>query len=333
MRDRIITSNVQMPGRQRMHEHRTRFARVISALVLLLLAGPVVAEVVYIVPSRAGGPHMQVAQELQSRLDGTLPARFGTKILVSSDKKPASVNAGENDYVVTVGTKAFSNLLQQKSPAKLLATLIPEQTYRTLLQANHRKAGTTSAVFIEQSVQRNLDLVRIALPGKTPGVLLGSTSDNLYRQLEAVRRQQVPSLYLRKMKPEENLISALDQVLKNSNVLIAFADPEVSNRNTAQHLLLTSYRYGIPVMAYSRAYVRAGALMAVYSTPAEYARQAAEMVLLNVQKGNAKLPEPEFPKYFSVDINQKVAHSLGIELKPKHVIEARLRGLRADGDE
>ena len=288
---------------------------------------------IYIVSSRHKGPHNIVAKKLQSQLASALPSRFKIRLETVTDNDNFQINAGTRDYILTVGSQAFADVVQKNSKSNLIATLIPEETYHALLQANPRREGSTSAVYIEQPVQRNLELVRVALPGRKPGILLGPQSGALEKQLNQASEELNIPLYLKTLKPKENLVTALDQVLKNCNVLVAFADPEVSNSVTARHLLLTSYRYGIPVVAYSRAYVRAGALMAGYSTPEQFARQAAEMLVRAVHSKHEDVPAPEFPRYFSVDINQNVARSLGIDLKSRLEIESRLRSIGRVGDE
>ena len=103
------------------------------------------------------------------------------------------------------------------------------------------------------------------------------------------------------------------------------ADPVVSNRRTVQNLLLTTYRQRVPVFAYSKAYVKAGALAAVYSTPEHIGKQAGELVADILRKGSWSLPKPQHPKYFSVEVNREVAKSLGIRVPGTEKLETRLR--------
>jgi len=314
-----------------------RFARFILACLLPVFAfisQDALAEQIFIVASKLNGPHSRAALELESRLKVDLPSQFKIRRMsISDEKEPLKIEAGPKDFIFTVGSKAFADVVVQNTSTRLVALLIPEETYHALLQANPRQEGKTSAVYIEQPVRRSLELVRVALPGRKPGILLGSQSGTLEKQLNQVSKELNLPLFLKKLKTNENLVTALDQVLKNSNVLVAFADPEVSNPATARHLLLTSYRFGIPVVAYSRAYVRAGALMAVYSSPEQFARQAEEMLVRVARTKSDLVPAPEYPRYFSVDINQNVARSLGINLKSRQEIETRLRSMGAAYDE
>lgn len=310
-----------------------RYACASLLLVFLFNSPGALAQDIFVVSSKLNGPHTRAALELESLLRGALPGHIKIRQMSVSDDEPLKIDAKPNDFVLTIGTKAFAQVVARNTSSRLIAMLIPEETYHALLQANPRQDGKTSAVYIEQPVQRSLELVRVVLPGRKPGMLLGSESGALEKRLKRASKELNLPLYLKKLKPGENLVAALDQVLKNCNVLVVFADPEVSNSSTARHLLLTSYRFGIPVVAYSRAYVRAGALTAVYSSPEQLAKQAAEMLIRVVRTGSELVPAPEYPRYFSVDINENVARSLGIVMKTRLEIESRLRTTGRAGDE
>jgi len=307
-----------------------RYARYLGNMCLaaLICGLPVASEAadIFIVSSRAAGIHDRIAKETGQLLGQSLPKGAAVHVIYPEQQGTVTNSASKDDLVIAVGTEAYSELLASGTRARILATLIPRSTYFALTKKSRREPGSTSAVFIEQSYQRSLDLVKIVMPDRTAGTLIGHRSTELYTQLQKAQQQSSQGIYLKKLEEGGNLIAALEQVITHSKVLIAYADPEVSNRNTAQHILLTSYRYGVPVVAYSRAYVRAGAMMAVYSKPEQYAQQAAEIAVYAIN-GGKQLPAPQHPKYFSVDVNQSVAHSLGIDLKPVKQIEQQLRSM------
>lgn len=78
------------------------------------------------------------------------------------------------------------------------------------------------------------------------------------------------------------------------------------------------------MMAFSPAYVRAGALLAVYSTPTQIGQQAGALargVLLGQPLG-----VPQYPLQFEISVNEHVARSLGLKLDADQLAE-RLRRL------
>jgi putative ABC transport system substrate-binding protein len=310
------------PWRDR--RHRFRIIRTCLAAFICLIPGIVLANAVFIVPSRSTGIHDSIARYTNNGLRQILPAGTVIQILYPGQDQVDVSTAGKNDLVIAIGTDAYANLLAGGVQAKILAALVPRPTYQLLTARSGRTAGTSTAVYIEQPVHRSLDLARLVLPDRTVGVLLGSRASGMYSRLQKIQKSSAQGIYLRQLGKDENLISALEQVLEHSSVLIAYADPEVSNRNTAQHILLTSYRHGVPVIAYSRAYVKAGAMMAVYSKPEQYAQQMIELARSAIDRKKLDLPLPQYPKYFSVEVNPNVARSLGISLKPVGEIEQQL---------
>ena len=232
MRDQTKAGSGVRTKRRGFFSRIPRLLFVCLLLTLSFVSQGVHAEEIIVVSSRLNGPHSRAALELESLLKESLPNHLKIRQMSVSDEEPLKVDAGPNDFILTIGTKAFADVVVQNTSTRLIAMLIPEETYHALLHANPRREGKTSAVYIEQPVQRNLELVRVALPGRKPGILLGPQSGTLEHQLNRVSKELNLPLYLKTLKPQENLVTALDQVLKNCNVLIAFADPEVSNPST-----------------------------------------------------------------------------------------------------
>jgi len=96
----------------------------------------------------------------------------------------------------------------------------------------------------------------------------------------------------------------------------------VFNSYSIQNVLLTAYRQHSPVVGFSAAYIRAGAILGLYSTPAQIGRQTAEMA--RAVLAGAAVPPPQSPRYFEIGSNPQVARSLGIALEEPEALRARL---------
>jgi len=219
--------------------------------------------------------------------------------------------------VVTVGVRATESLMQLPSRPPLLAILVPREWYRKSAQPALTRSGAkaASAIYIDQPFERQARLISLAFPdARRVGLVTGGKREPLVRELQAELRKQGLSLAHETISSERELIGALDTLLPSSELLLALPDPTVFNANTAQTIFLTSYRYRNPVLGYSRSMTRAGALLSVYSTPAQVGRQATEWIETIGQVMPLSLPAPSYPDYFSVSINKQVARSLGIML-------------------
>jgi len=112
-------------------------------------------------------------------------------------------------------------------------------------------------------------------------------------------------------------------LLSNSDVFLALPDAEAINNQTAKFVLLATYRRGIPLVGYSASFVKAGAAVALVSSPTQIGREAAQMV--NETLHGKKLPAPRAPAEFEVLVNASVARSLSLGLDAT-LMEKRVRG-------
>lgn len=232
------------------------------------------------------------------------------------------------ELIVTVGVGALDGVLEglgsRGGPwarVPVLAILIPEAVFDARLAANP-PGRPFSAALIDQPLGRQLALIRRVLPQfQRVAVLSGPQTRLLFPDLqrEALSRQ----LELRQTQPiasAEDIYPALKQAIEASEVILAQPDPLIYNSASLQNILLTTYRARIPLVAFSPAYVKAGALLAVYSTPAQIARRAVEMV--RQRPVGTGLPLPHKPREFEVVVNERVAASLGLWIdQPQQIVD------------
>jgi len=227
---------------------------------------------------------------------------------------------------VALGTEACAALAQQAPRGAVLCTLLPQAGFERVLRDSGRRASSQlSALYLNQPLTRQLDLVRLALPEvRRIGVLYGAVSKPQALALAAAAQARGLKVVSSEVKSGEPVFNDLRQVLADADLLLALADPQIYNVSSIQNILLTSYRAQVPMLAFSPAYVRAGALLSVHSTPAQIGQQAGALVH-GVLQGQA-LGAPEYPQFFSVSVNEHVARSLGLRLEPASLTE-RLRQL------
>jgi putative ABC transport system substrate-binding protein len=234
------------------------------------------------------------------------------------------------ELVVTVGlsaAKAVAARTTALSPAPpTLCLLIPRQGYESLTTTTRvdARGRQLSAVFIDQPISRQLDLVRIALPNrKRAAVVLGPTSNALKNELRDRARERELALEVVEIAESSGVYSALQQLLPASDLLLAVADPIVFNPSTVYGLLLTTYRAQLPVVGFSEGLVKAGALFGLFSTARQVGKQGGE-IASRLLSGEATLPAPQYPKYFTVRVNGSVARSLGISIEEEATLAAQL---------
>jgi putative tryptophan/tyrosine transport system substrate-binding protein len=229
-----------------------------------------------------------------------------------------------------VGVRATESLFHLSSRPPLLVILVPRDWYLKSAQPvlSGSAAKGVSAIYVDQPFDRQARLIRLAFPdAKRVGLVISEKREALVGKLKAELRRQGLSLEHEAIPTDRELIGSLERVLPSSDLLLALPDPIAFNRNTAQSVFLTSYRYRDPVLGYSSSLTRAGALLSLYSTPAQVGRQAADWIRKAGQGAPPSLPPPSHPDYFSVSINKQVARSLGIKLPAESELVRELGGL------
>ncbi len=302
-----------------------RIARLALACACLsVVSAQALAARVAVVLSADAAPYQEVYQVIRAYLDDT-PHEVSR--VYAENLTAGSLNDARLAVAVGVGAAEALAALPERPP--VLAILVPRAWYlrsgRARLSSGNRR--NQSAIYLDQPFERQALLIRLALPDvRRVGVLLSPEQSGVLGELEEALRAQRLTLVHATVTADDHLIAPLETVLAEADLLLALPDPLVFNRNTAQSLFLTSYRYRDPVLGYSRSLTRAGALLSLHSSPAQIGRQAAEWIG-NAMQGNAvHLPPPAYPSYFSVSINDQVARSLGFTLPSETDLEKRLAG-------
>lgn len=299
---------------------------LLLAWLLTGLAGAVRATepVVLIVSSERSTAYQEAAQAVTGEL-----ARMGEprrEVPQLSVSALADYRGPAPRLLIALGTEACSHLARGPANAPVLCTLLPRASFERVLRESGRRVGPTfSAVYLNQPAGRQLDLVRLALPqARRVGVLWGADTQGQAALLEAAVRARGLEVVSAAIGAEEPVFNGLKKILDEADVLLATANPQIYNSNTIQNILLASFRAQVPMLAFSPAYVRAGALLAVYSTPTQIGLQAGALAR-GLLQGQA-LGGPHYPVQFEVGVNEHVARSLGLKLDAASLAE-RLRRL------
>ncbi len=290
-----------------------------------------VAFKVLVVLSKPDGAYAQVAQIVQTELAAKNRSDIEIKTQPLADFRAADTYTSTPTLIVTVGVEAARGVAQANPPAPILHTLLPRETAIEILRAGRGGKSTThrdSAIFLDQPIGRQFDLLQIALPlHKRVAVILGPATQNQETELRAAARERSLTVNIVTLHRREELLPALEKLLDDNDVLFSMPEPLAYNSETIHHVLLTTYRYKIPVMGLSKAYVDAGALLAVYSTPEQIGHQAAQLLSsLPIAKA-VLLPAPSYPKYFMISVNRRVATSLDLSLDSENALQHKLEAL------
>ncbi len=228
------------------------------------------------------------------------------------------------DLLIAIGSRTTKRLLDAQLNLPILSVLMPRHLADSLHDLYPDKRNWSS-LLIDQPVERHFHLIT-SIMGKhqQAGILLGPYTDDMKPSLEKAARQTQHRISTQQVESSEQLMQSLNTLNDQSNVLLTLPDPVIFNQNTIRGILLSSYRNKLPIIGFSRAYVKAGAIAAVYSQLGQISKQAVD-IAHSFLSDNRFRQKNYYPKEFSVALNNKVARSLGINLETSSVIVNRIK--------
>lgn len=291
----------------------------IALVFLMTLALPVQAGSIVLILSDKGGVYGEFAKSLEESLSGS---NWNVSATLLPDS--TAVAGPPPDLIVTVGVEALKRAWAKGDPTPIVATLLPKLNYERIVTQARRGTPKITAIFLDQPPARQAVFLRQLLPGqKQAGMLLSSETKHLSSQYRHAFANSNLTLESEESERSETLLPALNALLGRSAFLLAIPDSTIYQRTNIKAILITAFRHQKPVIGYSPAFVNAGALAALHTTPAQIARQTADMIVSN----GTNLPPPVGPNQFAIAINPTVAQALGLNISDESAIR---RAMLAD---
>lgn len=242
-------------------------------------------------------------------LDTTLPPP-NTSLIIAVGMKAASIVAGNNAQ-------------------RVLNVMIPKSGHKKILKDFPKRENSPlfSTIYLDQPVERQLSMIAAAFPERSRvGILFDNPPPDELNTLREKTAEYGLRLYEQEVGAHASVFDAVQKVLSNSELLLALPVPSVYNSSTLRNILVSTYQAEIPLVGFSSAYVKAGAICAVFSTPAQFASQANLAIRKFVETGN--LPPAQYPKFYEVAVNDRVAQSLNINMKSPEEILRRMSTIK-----
>ena len=278
-----------------------------------------------LVSSETSAAYVELADTMVADLERGGAARDTVRRMTVAEFEDGERSAPR--LFVALGVRAATALAQSDERTPVLCTLLPRTSFERIVQESGRKASSQfSAIYLDQPLSRQLELVRQLLPqARRVGVLWGDASITQQGALEAAATSRGLRVVAARVGSGEALFPALQKVLDDADVLLALADPQIYHGGSIQNILLSSVRVRVPMVAFSPAYVKAGALAAVYATPTQIGHQAATLARAVLQ-GRGLPGAPQYSREFEISVNLPVAHALALSVDASAVL-ARMRML------
>jgi hypothetical protein len=238
---------------------------------------------------------------------------------LQADADPAVLEARRgNALYLAIGQVALRRALGAELKGPLISAFTSSQHYRQL--AGTRERNTITAIYAEAAPSAQMQLINALYERRiTVGVLTSEASAYMERPFRQAAQQAGLELAIERVEPSGDAVRALTR-LGNAQALLALPDSTLYTPDTLRSVLESTYRRGMPVIGFSAATVAAGTLATAYCAIDDVVADLAELIdALSAPTTSpaSAMPEPRYPHFWRVIVNDNVARSLGAPITDK----------------
>ncbi len=274
-------------------------------------------------------PYQEVEQGIRATLiEHNDPIKISSLTLDNLLTGEAKVPADPR-LLVTIGTRATQHALQENISKTVYASFITASgLLREIASDKGFPDALQGAVVLDQPAERIVQLAKLINPqARQLGTVVNGSVPNRLDEFKRVVRGQGLELMVASLFEDSNPIADLKNIFAYSDVFLVIPDKARFNSKIAKWVLFLSYRHRVPVIGYSKKYTDAGALISIFSTPWQVGRDTGERLLeyFASQAQHNSVVRLQYPRYFSLSVNEKVAESLGLRIGDETQLKERMR--------
>jgi ABC-type uncharacterized transport system substrate-binding protein len=207
---------------------------------------------------------------------------------------------------IAVGSESLAAVRAHNAGVPVIATMVLHPPNPDDLRAH---------VDLALSVGTLLAEVKLLLPQRRRVGIIRSRAhaSQTAAAVEAAARQQGYTAVVMDCDGPAELLQALAALKGRVDLVLCPPDADLYNSVTIKPLILASLEQRLPIVGFSSAFVRAGAVAGVYPDYRDIGRQTGELAghLLRGEDASRE----EAPRKVNAAVNQRVAHLLGVDIQ------------------
>lgn len=261
---------------------------------------------VFIIYSADSKLQSEIIQQLSENLKIERP-----ELIISKVKKGVKITGinDDTDIIVAIGPDGMQSANQHYPKTKKLFISTDPEKFK--LDKNNNKDD--AILYMTQSYCRQMQFIKLIHDDwKVISLLNSQTKPVNTKNIKQCAKRYGLKTYTVDTSAEDNMTANVKTALSNSDVLLAFPDKSIYNSNTVKNILLTSYRYRKPVIAFSRNFVNAGALASIHSNVEQVAQSASILIVRYYVLDRRFEKSINHPQLFDISINKQVFRALDL---------------------
>lgn len=300
--------------------HTLSGVMVIFTLVLPWSASAAGREVLVLI-SQDKPIYRAVLGAIKTELQASAANRVRLSAIYLDDVDNAEISKQVPELVVTIGSTAMEASAASFPDTPTIVLFVPKVRFERLYPNAFLPSGpvaksTPGVVVLDQPIMRQIMLARHLVPEGKVGLVLGPNTHYFQTYLEEYQPELIKHLVIDNVwsrlnvNDSSDIVSTAKSVITEADILVAVPDSLVWSPESAKWLLYLAYQKHKPVVGFSAALSRAGAVVSMFSEPAQIGKQGGEKIVQWLNEDNS-WKVASSPKYFRYEVNHNVAASFG----------------------
>jgi putative tryptophan/tyrosine transport system substrate-binding protein len=286
--------------------------RLAAALVVFCLwSNPVFAENtahILIIASSNDAPYQEAVTGFKEQISAHAKIKF-TELILAQSSGSEEIERLKPDLIYTLGGEASKWASLQTSRIPIVATMV-------LKDNMFRQSANMTGVSLSYPFRTQFQWLKKFFPLKKTVAILFNPVENAanVKGAKEVSQQAGFNLVAIPVESPKELPFAFEQLANNVEILLAIPDETVMSVNTAQEVLLASFRNKVPLIGLSDNWVKSGAFYALSWDYEDLGKQCA--TLAQKLLGGSPVPTvpPEHPRKVTYTINAKIAENMNMDI-------------------
>ncbi|MGH1486494.1 MAG: hypothetical protein ACRBCI_09760 [Cellvibrionaceae bacterium] len=184
------------------------------------------------------------------------------------------------------------------------------QNHETLKK--ERRQNNFISIVLDQPLQIIINKASKTVKNNYKNKIIISVSESntgILDQISDLKPLDKGEIIVVKIKDDEVAAKAIEKHLFNAAALVAIRDDHVWSRKNASWMLRQAYNYQVPVIGYSQAFLKAGAMISIYSSNEDIITQTIKSTEQWIRTQELQRESVIYPKH-TLKVNKNIAAAL-----------------------
>jgi len=286
--------------------------KILSMLILILADNAYSSEeTISIYYSEKSSKYINAAEKIKAKIEEKIkskdiPVNINLRNINSLHKTKPPID----DLVIFVGEKGVNPSHIEIIPNPIIYSFINQENLST--EQNNKIKKNGSAILINQPIKESILVAdSIIKHNYKNNVIIATASENkgTLSRIKESSKLKSSTLKIVGIEKGENSAKLIEEHLFNAAALIAIKDKRVWSNKNAGWMLHQAYSYKVPVIGYSEAFLKAGAMISIYSSQEEIIASVSKEATTWIE--TKKISRKIIFSKPTLKVNKNVARALG----------------------